>query len=84
MKKIKPIDVHGKLKNLGNLPIQNEICFVMDSVGEREKRIAKTPNCDSIGKHIVAYSHSLTSLVLPAPDGPSRTAKTERSSFALP
>ena len=57
-KRIKQMDVHGKLKNLGDLPIQNEILFVMDSVGFPEFKKAKTPNCNRVGKAIPAYSHS--------------------------
>lgn len=52
------LNEHGKVKDLGKLPVQNEVLFVKDSVGYWEFLKARTPNCDKIGKTRKAYAHS--------------------------
>lgn len=56
--KIKNIGVNGEVEDLSNLPKQNEILFVLDSVGWTEFNKARASNIKSL-KHVrKAYSHS--------------------------
>lgn len=56
--KVQQINGHGVLADLSNLPKQNEILFVLDSVGWTEFNRANSPNIKSL-KHVhKAYSHS--------------------------
>lgn len=49
---------NGLYADTSKLPRQNEILFVLDSVGWHEYNKAKTPNMDKIGKGMPAHSHS--------------------------
>lgn len=49
---------HGKVQDLGKLPVQNEMKFIMDSTGYQEFVKARTPNCNKVGKTQKAYSSS--------------------------
>jgi len=72
------LNEQGQKQNLSHLPIQNEILFVMDSVGFHEFTTAKTPNCNKLGKAVRSYSasfytppyiHAMFRGCLPQPSG---------------
>lgn len=52
------IDVDGSVKDLSHLKPQNDIIFVLDSVGWKEFSMSKTPNINSLGKPEPAWSHA--------------------------
>jgi len=49
---------HGKVEDLGELPVQNEAIVLFDSTGYIETVKAKTPNINKLGKIQKAYSSS--------------------------
>ena len=55
---MKTMDEQGRVRDLGKLKTQNEILFVLDSVGYQEFVKAKTPNFDRLGVTHKAYSPS--------------------------
>jgi len=56
--RIKHLDGTGEPANLSGLPQQNEILFVLDSVGWTEFSAAKAPNIKSLRRVHPAWSHS--------------------------
>ena len=52
---MKNLDEKGRKMDLSHLPVQNEILFVMDSVGWREFKTARTPFTNRLGKAEIAF-----------------------------